>query len=175
MGACWLRALALAVAVSGARAFSAGGAARLQGMTGPAGRCRHGDTRTRSARVLRLPTAGAAGTAALRSSAGSRGESDIRCASDAGPAPVSAARLAKLLGYAKVFSEEGSNGDMRKFNVRQVATGDEGGVYTKDDRMNKVKRYAELFGQEMTGPARAAAVRAVQGSTDSELEKKRND
>jgi len=168
MGACWLRALALAVAVSGARAFSAGGAARLQGMTGPAGRCRHGDTRTRSARVLRLPTAGAAGTAALRSSAGSRGESDIRCASDAGPAPVSAARLAKLLGYAKVFSEEGSNGDMRKFNVGKVATGDEGGLYTKDDRMSKAKRYAELFGQDMTGPARAAAVRAVQGSTDAE-------
>jgi hypothetical protein len=82
--------------------------------------------------------------------------------------PVSAARLAKLLGYAKVFSEEGSNGDMRKFNVGKVATGDEGGLYTKDDRMSKAKRYAELFGQDMTGPARAAAVRAVQGSTDAE-------
>ena len=167
-----MRAFALAVAVSGARAFSSG-AIRLQGMTVAGGQCRHGEARTRSARVLVLPTAGTVGTApgiaALRSSAG-RGDSDVQCTGDS---ELQEARLAKLLGYAKVFSEEGSNGDMRKYNVQRVVMGDEGGLYTKDDRMNKARSYSELFGQGMTGISRAAAVRAMQGVDDSQTEQQK--
>ena len=162
MGTRWMRAFALAVvAVSGAGAFSSG-AIRLKGMTGAGGQCRHGEARTRSARVLVLPTA-------LRSSAG-RGDSDVQCT---GESELQEARLAKLLGYAKVFSEEGSNGDMRKYNVQRVAMGDEGGLYTKDDRMDKARSYSELFGQGMTGISRAAAVRAMQGVDDSQTEQQK--
>ena len=62
---------------------------------------------------------------------------------------------------------------MRKYNVQRVAMGDEGGLYTKDDRMDKARMYAELFGQGMTGTSRAAAVRAMQGVDDSQTEQQK--
>jgi len=67
--------------------------------------------------------------------------------------------MAKMQSYLDVFSEQGINGDMRKFNVEKVAAVKKG--HNRQDRVFKAARYAAIFDESMSGAQRMNAVRRV--------------
>lgn len=72
------------------------------------------------------------------------------------------ARMTKMQSYLDVFSEQGINGDMRKFNVEKVATfAAVKKGHNRQDRVFKAARYAAIFDESMSGAQRMNAVRRV--------------
>ncbi|KAJ1486757.1 hypothetical protein T484DRAFT_1890107 [Baffinella frigidus] len=83
------------------------------------------------------------------------------------PISDAAARLERVKQYAAVFRDEGMDGEVRKFNVRKVARGEDPVLI--QSALEKASKYAKLFSQQHLGGDAGELKRTVRDVGEQEL------